>query len=247
VVDLFPAIDLHEGVAVRLLRGDFSRQRTYGDPVDLARQYADGGARWIHVVDLDAARTGHPVNRAVVMAITDAVDVGIQVGGGVRSEKDAVELLDGGVARVVLGTAAVRDPDLVGVLAAEFPGQVVVGLDHRGGGADVAVAGWESVGGTTLADALANVSSFPLAAVVVTAIERDGTMDGPDLDGLLRVLALSDHDVVASGGVRGAADLVALARLQHDGRHLAGAIVGTALVEGTVDIEEAVAACAVSG
>jgi phosphoribosylformimino-5-aminoimidazole carboxamide ribonucleotide (ProFAR) isomerase len=98
-----------------------------------------------------------------------------------------------------------------------------------------------------LADALANVSSFPLAAVVVTAIERDGTMDGPDLDGLLRVLALSDHDVVASGGVRGTADLVALARLQHDGRHLAGAIVGTALVEGTVDIEEAVAACAVSG
>jgi len=181
------------------------------------------------------------------MAITEAVDVGVQVGGGVRSEKDAAALLDGGVARVVLGTAAVRDPDLVGVLAGAFPGQVVVGFDHRGGGADVAVAGWERAGGTTLADALAGVAPLPLAAVVVTAIERDGTMDGPDVEGLCRVLTLSAHDVVASGGVRGTADLAALARLRGGGRQLAGAIVGTALVEGNVGIEEAVAACAVSG
>jgi phosphoribosylformimino-5-aminoimidazole carboxamide ribotide isomerase len=246
-MELFPAIDLHEGVAVRLVQGDFSRARCYGDPVALARRYAAGGARWIHVVDLDAARTGRALNRATVFAITDAVDVAVQAGGGVRHQDDVAALLDGGVARVVLGTAAIRDPDLVGVLADAFPGRIVVGLDHRGGGTDVAVAGWEDQGGTTLDDALARVRKVPLAAVVVTAIERDGAMGGPDVDGLGRVLARCRHDVVASGGVRGAADLVTLSRLEVDGRRLAGAIVGTALVEGTVDIEEAMAACAASG
>jgi phosphoribosylformimino-5-aminoimidazole carboxamide ribotide isomerase len=246
-VELFPAIDLRDGAAVRLVQGDFSRQRVYGDPVELARRYADGGARWIHVVDLDAARTGEPVNRAAVLGIAAAVDIAVQAGGGVRSQDDAASLLEGGVARVVLGTAAVRDPDLVDLLATRFPGRIVVGLDHRGGGADIAVAGWEGDSGTTLADALARVSELPLGAVVVTAIERDGTMEGPDLDGLGRVLAFSAHDVVASGGVRGVADLVDLAGLQAGGRRLAGAIVGTAIVEGALSVGEAVAACAVSG
>jgi len=246
-MELFPAIDLQDGMAVRLVQGDFSRQRTYGDPVELARRYVDGGARWIHVVDLEAARTGRPVNRTAVLAIADAVDVAVQAGGGVRSREAAAALLGGGVTRVVLGTAAMRDPDLLASLATEYPGRIVVGLDHRGGGADVAVAGWEGDSGTTLVDALSRVSELPLAAIVVTAIERDGTMEGPDVDGLRRVLALSPHDVVASGGVRGATDLVTLAHLEGDGRRLAGAIVGTALVEGTVGIEEAVAACAVSG
>jgi phosphoribosylformimino-5-aminoimidazole carboxamide ribotide isomerase len=246
-MELFPAIDLHDGVAVRLVQGDFSRQRAYGDPVALARRYVAGGARWIHVVDLDGARTGTPVNRAVVLAITEAVDVAIQVGGGVRTETAAAALLGDGVARVVLGTAAVRDPELVGRLADAFPGQIVVGLDHRGGGADVAVAGWEGNGGTTLVEALERIDTMSLAAVVVTAIERDGTLGGPDLDGLRLVLELSSHDVVASGGVRDSADLAALAALEGNGRRLAGAIVGMALVEGGIGIEEAVAACAVSG
>jgi len=246
-VELFPAIDLHDGVAVRLVQGDFSRQRTYGDPIELARRYAAAGARWIHVVDLDAARTGQPVNRRTVLAITEAVELSVQAGGGVRGPDAAAALLDGGVARVVLGTAAVRDPELVGVLASRFPGQIVVGLDHRGGGADLAVAGWEGEGGTTLVDALTRINALPLAAVVVTAIERDGTMEGPDIGGLQHVLSLSAHEVVASGGVRGVEDLEALARLREGGHRLAGAIVGTALVEGTVGIEEAVAACAASG
>jgi phosphoribosylformimino-5-aminoimidazole carboxamide ribotide isomerase len=246
-MELFPAIDLHDGVAVRLVQGDFSRQRTYGDPVELAKNYAAGGARWIHVVDLDAALTGRPVNRAAVLSIVDAVDIAVQVGGGVRSRQEAAALLGGGVARVVLGTAAVRNPDLVDDLSRAYPGQVVVGLDHRGGGADVAVAGWEDDGGVTLNDVLARLIPLPLAAVVVTAIERDGTMDGPDVEGLRRVLAGSPHGVVASGGVRGAEDLMTLARLQVDDRGLAGAIVGTALVEGAVSIEEALAACTVSG
>jgi len=232
---------------VRLVQGDFSRRRTYGDALDLARQYAGAGARWMHVVDLDGARTGRPVNRAVVRSIVDAVDISVQVGGGVRSREDVADLLAGGVARVVLGTVAVRDPGLVDDLAGEFPDRIVVGLDHRRGGADVAVAGWEGDGGVSLDEVLTRLSPLPLAAVVVTAIERDGTLEGPDVDGLGLVLARSPHDVIASGGVRGVADLTALAQLQSDDRRLAGAIVGTALVEGVVSIEEALAACTVSG
>jgi phosphoribosylformimino-5-aminoimidazole carboxamide ribotide isomerase len=249
-VELFPAIDLRDGAAVRLVQGDFGRQRGYGDPVALARRYAAGGARWIHVVDLDAARTGMPVNRDTVLAIAGAVvaaDVSVQAGGGVRSVEGATALLDGGVARVVLGTAAVRDPDLVATLAGRFPGRVAVGLDHRGAGAEVAVTGWEDSGGVTLGDALARFSSVPLAAVIVTSIERDGAMAGPDLEGLRVVLELTADGVVASGGVRGADDLAALARLEVGGRRLAGAIVGMALVEGALSIEEAIAACAASG
>jgi phosphoribosylformimino-5-aminoimidazole carboxamide ribotide isomerase len=246
-VELFPAIDLRDGGAVRLVQGDFDRQRAYGDPVALARAYADAGARWIHVVDLDAARTGIPVNRATVLAIARAVDVSVQSGGGVRGPDDVAELLDGGVARVVLGTTAVRHPDLVDTLARRYPGRVAAGLDHRGGGAEVAVSGWEHDGGTSLADALERLSAVPLAAVVVTAIETDGTMGGPDTAGLGRVLALTPHAVIASGGVRHSADLATLARLEVAGRRLAGAIVGTALVEGSITVEEAMATCAASG
>ncbi|MHB8329904.1 MAG: HisA/HisF-related TIM barrel protein [Acidimicrobiales bacterium] len=245
-MELYPAIDLRDGIAVRLAQGDFDRQRQYGDPVDLARSYTAAGARWIHVVDLDAARTGAAHNRAVVVAIAAAVDAAVQAGGGVRSVTDAEELLDGGVARVVLGTAAVADPDLVEYLAERFPGRVAVGLDHRGG-RDVAVEGWARLSGTTLEDALARTSVADLAAVVVTAIERDGVLEGPDLHGLADVLRQSAHPVIASGGVRSAADLRALAGLESGGRRLAGAIVGRAFVEGALSVEEAMAACETSG
>ncbi|HUY22120.1 MAG TPA: 1-(5-phosphoribosyl)-5-[(5-phosphoribosylamino)methylideneamino] imidazole-4-carboxamide isomerase [Acidimicrobiales bacterium] len=248
VVDLFPAIDLHDGGAVRLVQGDFGRVRSYGDPVALARSYEAGGARWIHVVDLDAARTGSPVNREAVLAVTRAVGARVQVGGGVRSDEDATTLLGLGVARVVLGTAAVESPELVRTLAALHPGRVAVGLDHRGAGsgAELAVRGWERGSGTTLSDALAALADVEIGAVVVTAIDRDGMLGGPDLAGLGAVLAATTHPVVASGGVRSAADLEALAALDSGGRRLAGAIVGTALVEGALTVEEAIAACAPS-
>lgn len=245
-MELFPAIDLRQGSAVRLVQGDFDRQRSYGDPVALARRYAAGGARWIHVVDLDAARTGEPVNRDTLLAIARAVDIPVQAGGGVRTHEAAATVLGSGVARVVLGTVATEDPALVDALADEFPGQVAVGLDHRGGGAALAVAGWESKRSTTLDEALDRFAGVPLAALIVTAIERDGTMDGPDLAGMAHVLARSAHDVIASGGVRHAADLATLAALSAGGRHLAGAIVGTALVEGALTLEEAITACAAS-
>lgn len=245
--DLFPAIDLHDRGAVRLVQGDFGRVRAYGDPVALARSYAAGGARWIHVVDLDAARTGDPVNRDVVLEIAATVDVAVQAGGGVRAAADAVALLDHGIERVVLGTAALEAPEVVESLAARYPGRVAVGLDHRGD--ELAVRGWERPSATSLGAALDRLAPLDLGAVVVTAIDRDGMLEGPDLVGLRAVLDLTAHPVVASGGVRSPSDISVLAAMEarSDGRHLAGAIVGTALAQGAMTVEEAIAACVPSG
>jgi len=245
-VELFAAIDVHQGTAVRLAQGDFARQRHYGEPLELARRYAGAGAQWLHVVDLDAARTGTPVNRAVVLAIA-ATGVQVQAGGGVRSAADVEELLDGGVRRVVMGTAAADDPALVEQLAARHPGRLVVGLDHRGGGDDVATWGWQRPSGVSLTAALDRLRDVPVAAVVVTTIERDGVLSGPDTKGLAEVLGRSDHDIVASGGVRSAQDLRVLSELEVDGRRLAGVVVGRALLDGALSVEEALAACAASG
>ena len=153
LMDLYPAIDIRDGGAVRLTQGDFDRQSDYGDPVALARRFAAAGAPWLHVVDLDAARSGRPVNRATVLAIAAAVDVPVQTGGGVRSLDDVAELLGGGVARVILGTAALDDPGLVRRATAAFPGRVALGLDYRrtpDGRAEVAVRGWEEGSGRTV-------------------------------------------------------------------------------------------------
>lgn len=247
-MELFPAIDLHDGGAVRLVQGDFGRLRSYGDPLSLARAYVAGGVRWIHVVDLDAARTGEAVNRHVVLEIAGAVDVQVQAGGGVRDAADATVLLDHGVHRIVLGTAALEAPELVASLAAQYPGRVAVGLDHRGVGAELAVRGWARPSGTTVGAALDRLATVDLGAVVVTAIDRDGTLGGPDLVGLRDALEVTAHPVVASGGVRSPADLSALAALvAPSGHRLAGAIVGTALLEGAMTVEEAMAACVLSG
>ncbi len=254
-MDLYPAIDIRDGGAVRLVQGDFDRQSRYGDPVALATRFAAGGAPWLHVVDLDAARTGRPVNRAVVTAIARAVDVPVETGGGVRSEDDIAALLDAGLARVILGTAALDDPGLVRRATAAFPGRVALGLDYRrtaDGRAEVAVRGWEEGSGRTVGELLDEVAGAGLAAVVVTSIERDGMLNGPDLEGLAAVLASTDVPVIASGGVGSAADLVALAALGATGpdggrRRLCGAITGRALVDGRLTVEEGVAACAPSG
>ena len=250
-MDLYPAIDIRDGGAVRLTQGDFDRQSEYGDPVVLARRFADAGAPWLHVVDLDAARSGRPVNRGTVLAIAAAVDVPVETGGGVRSLDDVAELLGGGLARVILGTAALDDPGLVRRATAAFPGRVALGLDYRrtpDGRAEVAVRGWEEGSGRTVGDLLDDVAGTGLAAVVVTSIERDGMLTGPDLDGLVAVLATTDVPVIASGGVGSVADIVALAALTAptpDGtlRRLAGAITGKALVDGRMTVEEGVAAC----
>jgi phosphoribosylformimino-5-aminoimidazole carboxamide ribotide isomerase len=253
MMDLYAAVDIREGGAVRLTQGDFERQTSYGDPLSLARSFADKGAPWLHVVDLDAARTGRPVNRSTVLAIARAVDAPVETGGGVRSLDDIEELLSGGVSRVILGTAVLDDPDLAYRAAERHPGRVAVGLDYRlvDGRAEVAVRGWEQGSGRTVAELVEQLAEVELAAVVVTAIDRDGTLAGPDLDGLRAVLSETTLPVIASGGVGSPADLAALAQLSVDVagevRLLAGAITGKALVDGRMTVEEAVAACALSG
>ena len=237
VPEFFPAIDLRDGRCVRLVQGDYDRETVYGDdPVAQALAFQDAGADWVHVVDLDAARSGSPVNRPAVAAVTAALDVPVQTGGGVRSVDDARTLFDAGVARVVLGTAAIQDPDLV--TAVSDHGPVAVGLDVWGD--EVAVHGWTEGSGLLIADALTRYSTLGTSAFVITRIERDGTMEGPDLDVLTDALAATNVDVVASGGVGRPSDLDDLAALSVDGRRIAGIILGRALYEGTVDLATAV-------
>ena len=192
-MDLYPAIDLLDGRAVRLYQGDYARETVYNDdPIAQAKEFAAAGARWIHVVDLDAARTGAPRNRDVIAAICDAVDVPIQTGGGVRSEAAADALFDLGVTRVVLGTAALEDPELVRLLASRHP--VAVGLDARG--REVAVRGWEEGSGQDLLDVARGFADAGVEALIVTEIGRDGTLEGPDLDGLGEVLEATELPVL---------------------------------------------------
>jgi len=241
-VDLFPAIDLRGGRCVRLLRGDYDAETVYDDdPVARAKSFEAAGARWIHVVDLDAARSGEQSNLAAVQAICEAVACSVEVGGGVRSVEAAGRLLEAGAARVVVGTAAVEDPSLVDTLAADAPGRVAVGLDARG--RDVATHGWTESTGTDLLDLVRRFDQPGVGGLVVTSIARDGTMEGPDLGQLSAVLEAAGTPVVASGGVGTLDDLRALAALEVGGRRLAGAIVGRALYEGRFEIEEAIEAC----
>jgi phosphoribosylformimino-5-aminoimidazole carboxamide ribotide isomerase len=250
-MDLYPAIDIRDGAAVRLVQGDFGRQSDYGDPVDLARSFAKSGAPWLHVVDLDAARTGSPVNRATVLAIAAAVDIPVQTGGGVRTDEDIDALLSGGVTRVILGSAVLDDPGLADRATGRHPGRIAVGLDYRVDGegrAEIAIRGWEQPGGRTVAEILDELAGVDLTAVIVTAIERDGMLGGPDLVGLAAVLGATALPVIASGGVGSVEDILALADLSvgaaGDERWLSGAITGRALVEGRLTVEAGVAACA---
>jgi len=237
MIDLYPAIDLLGGRVVRLRQGDYADETVYGnDPIAVARDFVEAGARWVHVVDLDAARSGDPVNRPVVAAIAAALagEASIQTGGGVRTLADARQLADLGVARVVMGSAAVHDPSLVAD-AAEVVA-VAVGLDHRDG--EVAVHGWTEGSGLLLDDAYA---LFPDADVfVITDIGRDGMLVGADLEGLATSAQRAGAPVIASGGVSSLDDVRALARIGN----LGGVITGKALYEGRFSVAEALAALA---
>ncbi|MDE0606988.1 MAG: 1-(5-phosphoribosyl)-5-[(5-phosphoribosylamino)methylideneamino]imidazole-4-carboxamide isomerase [Acidimicrobiaceae bacterium] len=237
-MDLYPAIDLRGGKCVRLLQGDYAQETVYGDdPVAQALAFVEAGARWIHVVDLDAARTGVGENRAVVAAIAQTVPVPVQTGGGVRSLEVARELFDAGVERVVIGTAALRDPDLVVALARQH--RVAVGLDAKSG--EVATDGWLVGSGRTVAEVAGSFDDTGVDAFVLTDIGRDGTLGGPDVAGLAEILGATRTDVIASGGVGSLDDLRDLGRIEVKGRRLSGVIAGKAFYEGRVDVAAAVA------
>lgn len=253
-MDLLAAIDLIDGGAVRLVQGAFERVQAFGDPVGIARALVAGGAAWVHVVDLDAARTGEARNRPAVLslvAVAHGAGARVQVGGGIRSAHDVDALVDAGVDRVVVGTAAVEDPSFAVGAAHRHPGRVAVGVDYRRGPLgtlEPAVRGW--TGGTvgSVGGLLEALGGEPLAALVVTAIDRDGTGSGPDTSGLASVLDATDIPVIASGGVGSAGDLRALAGLRSPvtGRAPAGVVVGRALLDGTLSLAEALAACSSS-
>lgn len=239
--ELYPAIDLRGGRLVRLVEGDFAREKVYGDDApSVARAFAAQGAPWIHVVDLDAARTGDPVNRAVVEQIVASVTVPVQVGGGVRSINDAAALLSAGVTRVVVGTAAVEHPELVVDIAERWPGRIAVGLDHRDG--TVQLRGWMQDGGRRVAELIPEVVAAGAAVVVVTDIRRDGRLAGPDVVGLAGLLETTGAPLIASGGVASLDDLRLLAAVRAGGAGLAGVIVGKALYEAKFTVADAVAA-----
>lgn len=239
--ELYPAIDLRDEKVVRLRKGDFADETVYGsEPIAVARSFAAAGAPWVHTVDLDAARTGDAHNRHIVRAIAQTVEVPVQSGGGVRDRATAEALLATGVRRIVLGTVAVEKPSLVIELAEAHPGRIAVGLDARNG--FVAARGWIEGSTLSVADLVRRYSDRGVSAFVVTDIDRDGMLQGPDTDGLARLLDLTEVDVVASGGVSSLDDLRTLmhAAGETTGRKLAGAIVGVALYEGRFTVDEAV-------
>lgn len=236
---LFPAIDLRGGRCVRLYQGDFTAETVYAeDPATVASSFAAAGAPWLHVVDLDAARTGELTNLEQVAAIVAAAGVPVQYGGGVRSVAAARQLAGVGVARVVIGTAALETPALIEEVSDRQP--VALGLDVRG--REIALRGWRSGSGRSLADVLATEPA--VEALVVTQIDTDGTLGGPDVELLTEVLAATDLPLIASGGVGDLDDLRRLACLRVGGRALTGTIVGRAIYERTLLLEEALAVLA---
>jgi phosphoribosylformimino-5-aminoimidazole carboxamide ribotide isomerase len=240
-VILYPAIDIRGGQAVRLLQGDYARETAYdADPVDAATRWAEEGASFLHVVDLDGAKAGVPQNLEAVRRIAAAVDCPIQVGGGLRDAASVDAMLDAGAKRVVIGTAALRDPKFLDEMVATYGERVVVSVDARDG--KVALAGWTEAGGEGVIEAVAELSSRGVARFLCTAIEVDGTMEGPALAELGRIAAATQAQVIASGGVGTLADLEALAR--ETPANVEGAIVGRALYERRFTVTEAKAALA---
>lgn len=234
---LFPAIDLRGGRVVRLFQGDYDRQTTYdASPLEQARAFAEAGATWLHVVDLDGAREGRLTHLEVIKEICQNTPLKVEVGGGVRSEASIDALLRAGVERVILGTAALKQWDWFESLMGNptYRGRLVLGLDAKGG--RPAIAGWEQTTDRQAVELASLVSDWPLAAIVYTDIATDGTLEGPNLEETRRMCASGHVPVVASGGVGTLADLAALRTLP-----VQGAIVGKALYEGRFTIEQAIA------
>jgi len=238
-MDVIPAIDLLNGKCVRLYQGDYDQAEVFNeDPVAMAQQWVNQGATRLHLVDLDGAKAGYPVNLEVISAIVRALEIPIQVGGGLRDRQSVADLLSTGVQCAILGTVAVEKPELVAELCREFPGQIIVGIDARNG--RVATKGWletSEVIATELAERMAQLGT---AAIIYTDIHRDGTMQGPNLEALRELAAVVSIPVIASGGVSSVTDLLSLLALESQG--VTGAIVGRALYTGDVSLKEAIRA-----
>lgn len=236
---LYPAIDVRGGQAVRLLQGDYARETTYdADPVDAAKRWAGEGAEFLHVVDLDGAKAGEPQNLGAIERIAAGVSCPIQVGGGLRDPQAVRAVLDAGADRVVIGTAALRDPEFLDAMLEAHGHRIVVSVDARAG--RVALEGWTEAGEETVVEAVATLSERGVARFLCTAIEVDGTMEGPALDLLNEIAAATEAQVLASGGVGDLTHLESLASSMP--ANVEGAIVGRALYEQRFTAAEAIAA-----
>jgi phosphoribosylformimino-5-aminoimidazole carboxamide ribotide isomerase len=238
-VQIIPAIDIRAGKCVRLLQGQAERQTIYGDdPVAIARRWATAGAPLLHVVDLDGAFTGQLQNLAVIEQIAHTVSVPVQVGGGVRDLETIHTIFEAGVSRVVLGTSVLEQWDLLVTATERFPGRICVGIDCRDG--RVAIRGWQTVSEVEPLALIRQVATTPVAAIIYTDITRDGTLNGPNLEGIAALAHAVDVPLIASGGVSQLDDLQRLAGLGPLG--VVGVIVGKALYEGRFDYQQACAA-----
>jgi len=238
-VILYPAIDIRGGQAVRLLRGDYERETAYdADPVDAAKRWAGEGAEFLHVVDLDGAKAGEPRNLDAIRRIAAAVDCPIQVGGGLRDLDSVAAVIAAGAARVVIGTAALRDPEFLDAAVASHGAAVVVSVDTRGG--KVSLSGWTETSDVEAPGAVADLTERGVERFLCTAIEVDGTMEGPAVDQLNEIAAATSSRVIASGGVGDLSHLEALAR--ESAPNIEGAIIGKALYERKFTVAEGIAA-----
>ena len=234
---LYPAIDLKDGAVVRLARGEMEAATKYADdPAAQARRFADAGAEWLHVVDLDGAISGKPVNRSAVAAILAAVTIPVQLGGGIRTMERAGEFIEQGASRIVLGTAALKDPDFVREACRAFPDRVAIGLDARNG--KVAVEGWAETSDIEVTDLARKFEDEGVAALIHTDIERDGMLSGVNVEATASLARAVRIPVIASGGVASLDDLRAL---KEANAGIAGVISGRALYDGRLDLRAALA------
>jgi phosphoribosylformimino-5-aminoimidazole carboxamide ribotide isomerase len=229
---ILPAIDLRGGQCVRLKQGDYSQETVFGsDPAAMATRWVQMGAKALHLVDLDGAKAGRPVNDESVRRITQAAGVPCQLGGGIRTETDIKTAFDWGVQRVVIGTRALQDPEWVRSMAFAYPQRVVLGLDARDG--LIATHGWLETSESTVIDVAEQFANWPLAALVFTDIARDGMLCGPNVEALAELARAIPLPVIASGGVTTLEDVTSLL-----GHGLAGCIIGRALYEGQLDLRD---------
>jgi len=245
-MQLYPAIDIRGGKCVRLRQGDYNDETVFGDdPVEMALKWQAEGAEWLHLVDLDGAKEGRPVNHDVVRRIVSETGLPCQMGGGIRNEDSiALALDDLGLSRVIIGTKALQEPDWFARACAQFPDKLALGLDAKN--SMVATEGWLEVSGVSVMQLAENFTDVPLAAVIYTNIANDGMMQGVDPGTLSDLRALADMGlpVIASGGVTTMNDIAALQKIAEAQPNLIGAIVGRAIYEGTISVQEACAALA---
>lgn len=234
---IFPAVDIKGGQAVRLKQGKADQETVFSsDPVAMAKKWQEQGGKWLHVIDLDGAFSGEPVNRDLIKRICSSVDMPVQLGGGIRDLETAKAYLDAGVSRLIIGTIALTDPELFGSICKAFPGKIGVSLDAEGG--VLKTKGWVEDSGLTIYDVLPRMEEQGVAFIIYTDIDRDGMQTGVNLPALTKLAQTSSVPVIAAGGVATLDDIKALYPLSVDA-NLEGAISGKAIYTGTLDVKEA--------